>query len=79
MSVAHQERAVGPVADELPVVPALRDHDAGQAQRERAVGARAARAATDPPGRPRPARRGSTTTSAAPRAFISATAVAWAR
>jgi hypothetical protein len=38
--VAHQERAVGPVADELPVVPALADHDAGQAERQRAVGAR---------------------------------------
>ena len=36
----HQERAVRPVADEVAIVPALREHDGGQSQRERAVGAR---------------------------------------
>ena len=38
--VAHQEGAVGPVADELPVVPALGDHDPGDAERQRAVRSR---------------------------------------
>ena len=34
-------RPVAPVADEVAVVPAALDHDVGEAQRQRAVGARA--------------------------------------
>ena len=37
--LAHQERAVGPVADEIGVEPALLDHHAGDRQRQRAIGA----------------------------------------
>ncbi len=36
---AHEQRAVGPVADEGAVVPAALDHDAGDAEGERAVAA----------------------------------------
>ena len=39
--VPHQEGAVGPARDELPVEPALLDHDAGEAERQRPVAARA--------------------------------------
>jgi hypothetical protein len=35
--VAHEERAVRPVADELAIPAALREHHAGQAERQRAV------------------------------------------
>ncbi len=37
--LTHQQRAVGPVAHELAIVPAALDHDPGQAERQRAVGA----------------------------------------
>ncbi len=37
--LAHQQRAVGPVADEVAIVPALRDHDRGEPEGERPVGA----------------------------------------
>src|SRR5207247_10897978 len=36
---AHEQRAVRPVADERAIVPAALDHDAGDAERERAVAA----------------------------------------
>ena len=37
--LAHQQRPVGPVADEVAIVPALREHHRGQPEGERAVGA----------------------------------------
>ena len=39
--VAHQQGPVAPRPDERPVVPAVLDHQVGEAERQRAVGARA--------------------------------------
>ena len=36
---AHQQRPVAPIADEIAVVPAALDHQVGEAERQRAVGA----------------------------------------
>ena len=74
---AHQVRPVAPLADEVAIVPAALDHQIGEAERERAVGAGphpqpdiglAGQAGTW---------RGSTTISRMPRFSAATIAVAW--